>query len=320
MHLCPAQGAGRSCRRAAVHPHGVGQRVQVRGAGQRHSERHAGPACARRAVSSSGQQKALVDCGRDSDRARSGADRYCGQSPSFTRIPRHPACRVSGVDGCNGLDHRAGAVAGWPDARLHQGRWTLPELRTDLAEGAPRRGARATDIRTRSDLRPDIHAGRDARGLHGDAPDFDGRELGYLDRSGHRRTTDPVVAECLRPFVYRTSRGVVFRVPDGSSPRHRHFSGRSRPAPRHLSSRARARDGALLLFISRPPVRARCGNEWRRRVRSLPARALRQRRGAGSSRRPRGLMSNRGLVGGRPVDVLRRLDRGPLASVAAALP
>ena len=133
-----------------------------------------------------------------------------------------------------------------------------------------------------------------------------GLGLGYLDCSGARRPAGAAPAQRLRTHMDRRPSSAVFRdqdrPPHGDCDRDRKPGGLARD----LYSAGRARDGALLLRVTRPSVGSRGRNDRSPRVYpTVPAGAVRWKL-CGPAGWTSGHLSFSGLVSGRKVDVLRR--------------
>ena len=144
----------------------------------------------------------------------------------------------------------------------------------------------------------------------------DSGNVGYLDCSGARGPASAAPAQRLRTHLDCRSSGAVLR--DQDRPPHGDCDRDGRPGglTRDLYPAGRARDGALLLRVSRPSVGARGRDERRPCVYStVPAGTVRWKLcwPAGWTS---GQLSVSGLVSRRTVDVLWRGRWGQLAPLA----
>ena len=202
-----------------------------------------------------------------------------------------------------------------PDGRMvtfKRGGTSVLEPRSDLRQAASERRVGTAHDLCRAQVRTGVHAGRIAGRVYRGG--F--RCVGYLDCSGARGPARAAPAQRLRTHLDCRSSGAVLR--DQVRPPHGDCDRDGGPGglERDLYQTGRARDGALLLRVSRPSVGARGRDERRPCVYStVPAGTVRWKLcwPAGWTS---GHLSVSGLVSRRTVDVLRRGRWGQLAPLA----
>ena len=177
-------------------------------------------------------------------RASAGRGRQLALLPIQRASAACAGCRFRSTHELPGRGRFSQPVAGRPAGDVHKGRRLVPQPGPDLRQGpAGRRGPSAHE-RSAREVRTGIHAGWHAHHLHHGRP----AGLGYVERPGSRRRTDPPPAQRVGADLARQPARPLFGDRAGRPP---HGSGHRHAGPRRLQAdllpAARAGHGAFLV-------------------------------------------------------------------------